>query len=55
MMLTASESNLWQSFSPPVPDDAALAAMSDAAFDSFLDTWVDKAEAAAYAAQPTRL
>jgi serine carboxypeptidase-like clade 1 len=41
------------SFAPPVPGDAALAAMSDAAFDSFLDSWVDKAEAAAYVAQPT--
>jgi len=36
------------SFSPPVPSDAALAAMSDQAFDTFLDKWVDTAESAAF-------
>lgn len=36
------------SFSPSVPDDAGLAAMTEDAFDKFLDAWVDKAETAAY-------
>ena len=35
-------------FAPPVPNDTALAAMSEADFDSFLDSWVDKAESATY-------
>jgi len=38
------------SFSPTVPGDAALAAMSDADFDKFLDAWVDRAESAAFVA-----
>ena len=37
-----------ESFSPPVPNDAALVGMTDAQFDTFLDTWVDQAESAAY-------
>ena len=41
------------SFSPAVPDDTALAAMSDSAFDKFLDAWVDKAEAASFIVTPT--
>lgn len=40
------------SFSPPVPDDAALAAMSDTQFDAFLDAWVDKAESATFIVSP---
>ena len=35
-------------FAPPVPADAALAALSDADFDSFLDSWVDTAESVKY-------
>jgi len=36
------------SFAPLVPPDAALAKMSDAAFDSFLDSWVTTAQGSAY-------
>lgn len=39
-------------FSPTVPEDATLAAMSDAQFDSFLDAWVDRAESAAFVTVP---
>lgn len=35
-------------FAPPVPNDAALAAMSEADFEAFLDAWVDKAESGTY-------
>ena len=35
-------------FSPSVPSDAELAAMSDAAFNSYLDKWVVAAQAASY-------
>ena len=33
---------------PPLPDDANLAAMSDADFDTFLDSWVLDAQSATY-------
>ena len=35
-------------FAPPVPADAALAAMADAEFDHFLDQWVVTAESSQY-------
>jgi len=35
-------------FAPPVPADAALAAMADADFDEFLDEWVVTAESSQY-------
>ena len=35
-------------FAPPVPSDAALAAMGEDDFDAFLDKWVVTAEGAGY-------
>ena len=35
-------------FSPAVPADSALAAMGDAEFDKFLDSWVVTAESSQY-------
>ena len=38
------------SLAPPLPADAEIAAMTDAAFATFLDAWVDSAQGAAYVA-----